>query len=258
MTSSFSPQRETGSWLQRSLNRNASFRLFCFPPSGVGSSLFQTWHRYLTQEIEVCAIQLPGRETRFREAPYENLASLVDRLVEVLPAYFDLPFAFYGHSMGAILSFELVRKLRRLNIAGPAHLFVAAYRAPHLSAREKPIHKLPDGEFLAELSRRYEAIPQELLESSELLELFLPPLRADFTMLEEWDFSEEALLDCPLSAFGGLQDQSVTRDELVAWGTRTSSTFDLTMLPGGHLFVRNSYPLLLRAISNKLDGFLNR
>jgi len=166
----------------------------------------------------------------------------------------DLPFAFYGHSMGAILSFEVARELRRLDAPGPGHLFVGAYRAPQLVVNDEAIHRWPDREFLAEMSRRYQSMPAEILESSELAELFLIPLRADVTMLETWRYTNEAPLDCPLTVFGGLHDGSVTRDELLAWRSQTTSTFNLSMLPGGHLFVRESYELLLKAIAKLLES----
>jgi medium-chain acyl-[acyl-carrier-protein] hydrolase len=122
--------------------------------------------------------------------------------------------------------------------------------------REHPIQQLPDDEFLAELSRRYNAMPQEVLENRELVELFLPPLRADLKLLENWSYQEDAPLECPVSAFGGLQDPSVERDELAAWDRQTRSTFRLLMLPGGHLFVKDASPPLLQVISNSLRPYL--
>ena len=239
-------------WLQRRPNGQAALRLFCFPSSGAGASLFQIWQRHVPREIEVVGIQLPGREIRFNEEPYVDMLSLARKLVEVLSPYMDLPFAFYGHSMGSILSFEIVRELRRRGLPGPTHLFVGAYRAPQIPRDEKQIHRLGDKEMLAEVSRRYQSLPDEILESSELAELFLVPLRADVTMLETWRFTEDTPLDCPLTVFGGLQDGSVTRDQLLAWREHTTSEFNLSMLPGGHLFVRESYQLLLKAITNIL------
>jgi medium-chain acyl-[acyl-carrier-protein] hydrolase len=248
----FPSHAEIDVWLQHRPNPNASFRLFCFPPSGVGASLFRRWYRYLPREIDVFAVQLPGRETRLREAPYVNLSSAAHTLAKIMTQYSDLPFACYGHSMGAILAFEVARELRNLGSPGPSHLFVGACPAPQLPRRQKPIRSLPDGEFLAELSRRYGAIPEEVMESSELAQLFLVPLRADFTMLEEWGFVKKEPLDCPITAFGGLQDQSVTREEIAAWTMQTHSTFSLSMLPGGHLFVRESYQSLLKAMVHRL------
>jgi surfactin synthase thioesterase subunit len=250
------PARGIDVWMKHNARPDASFRLICLPPSGVGASLFQSWYRYLPPQIDVCAIQLPGREDRFREPPYKDLKTLVHELGEVLRSCFDRPFAFYGHSMGAIIAFELARELRRLTIPGPAHFFAAAYRAPHLPSREAPIRALPDGEFFAELSRRYKAMPDEVLESQELMELLIIPLRADFTMLEEWSFADEPPLNCPLTTFGGLTDESVTGDELAAWSSQTRSTFDRSMLPGGHFFARDSCQLLLQKISNRLAPYL--
>jgi len=249
----FPARAETDVWLHHKPNPNASFRLFCFPPSGVGASLFHRWSRYLPREIDVFAVQLPGRETRLTETPCASIFSAAQKLAEIIATYSDLPFACYGHSMGGLLAFEVIRELRELGSGGPSHLFVGACPAPHLPRRHQPIRNLPDREFLVELSRRYGGIPQEVMESSELMELFLVPLRADFTMLEQWSFVEKELVDCPITAFGGFQDQSVTMEEIGAWKMQTNSTFSLSMLPGGHLFVRESYQSLLKAIAPKLS-----
>lgn len=217
--------------------------------------MYQRWQRYAPDEIEVVGVQLPGRESRFSEAPYTNMLSLVHKLTEVLQPHLDLPYAFYGHSMGAILSFELARELCRQELAGPTHLFVGAYRAPQLPRTEAPVHSLPDKEFLTDVSRRYQSLPDEILESPELAEIFIGPLRADVTMLETWNFTNSAPLECPLTVFGGLQDQSVTKDELMAWRAQTNSAFNLSMIPGGHLFARESYQQLLKAITNALEHY---
>ena len=126
-------------------------RLFCFPYAGGGASLYQMWTHSMPAEIEICAVQLPGRENRLREKPCSQLERLVEMLGQELNPYFDLPFAFFGHSMGALISFELVRHLRRNENSIPVHLFVSGCRSPHLPAEQAPMHNLALPDLLTEL-----------------------------------------------------------------------------------------------------------
>ena len=134
-------------WIKRSGHYpQTCFRLFCFPYAGGGASIFRTWPERLPPDIEVCAIQLPGREDRFGEPTFENLSSVIDVLADVLCPYTDFPFAFFGHSLGALISFELTRRLRRQKTPCPMQLFVSGHRAPQIPDPDPPIHQLPDVE----------------------------------------------------------------------------------------------------------------
>ncbi len=224
------------SWLVRPApNPAAALRLFCLPHAGGGTAAFRAWPASLPTCVEVCAVQLPGRETRFQEAPYIHWEPLVNVLADVLAAAIDRPYAIYGHSMGALLAFELVRQLRRLDRPLPACLFVAGHRAPRLPATEPKMHTLPEAEFRAELRRR-RGTPDAVLNNAELMEALTPMLRADFSVCETYAYQAETPLDCPLAALGGQTDASVAPDVLAAWGQETSSTFESTLLPGGHFF----------------------
>jgi medium-chain acyl-[acyl-carrier-protein] hydrolase len=224
-------------WIKRSgRDRQTCFRLFCFPYAGGGASFFRTWPERLPPDIEVCAVQLPGREDRFKETPFTELSALIDALAEVLYPYLDFPFAFFGHSLGALISFELTRRLRRQKAPCPGHLFVSGSRAPQLPDPDPPIHHLPDAEFIEELGR-FNGTPKAVLDNPELMEVFLPLLRSDIRLCETYVYDHEAPLDCPISAFGGLKDEEVSREELAAWCDQTRVRFNIQMFPGDHFFL---------------------
>ena len=212
--------------------------------------IFRTWSDSLPADVEVCPVQLPGRGTRVTERPFTRLSPLVEALAQALVPLLDRPFAFFGHSLGALVSFELARQIRRQYGVHPVRLFVSAGRAPQIPHRNPPIHSLPDKELLMEL-RRLKGTPSELLDHEELMEIMLPLLRADFALYETYAYSSEPALDCPISAFGGLQDHRVNESDLQAWRAQTSVSFSLRMFPGDHFFLKQS--LLLRALSQELQ-----
>ncbi len=236
-------------------NLHPRLRLFCFPYAGGGASMYHTWSNYLPADIEVCPIQLPGRENRLQEAPFNRLLPLVETLASVLRPYLNIPFAFFGHSMGALISFELARQLRRQGDPTPVHLFVSSRPAPQIPDLD-PIHQLPQHSFLAELQRRYNGVPNILIQNTEMLQLFLPIMRADMTICETYAYIDEAALNLPISAFGGLQDHHVSQDDIIFWRHQTSETFTLQMLNGDHFFLRDARIPLLNVIAEELIQFL--
>ena len=251
----FMPQANL--WFNRSeLNPKARFRLFCFPYAGAGNSIFHSWLEKLPTEIEICSLQLPGRENRLKESPFTRLKPLIQTLAPLLRPHLDIPFAFFGHSMGALLSFELARELRRRNWSCPIHLFVSGSRAPQLPNPEPPIHRLPELKFQEKLNR-LNGTPKEILQNAELMQLFLPALRADFAMLETYFYENEQPFDCPITAFGGLQDSKISREEIAAWRQQTHRDFTLQMFSGDHFFLNVEESALVQTISQKLFQLSN-
>jgi surfactin synthase thioesterase subunit len=229
----------------------ARLRLFCFHYAGAGASVFRGWADELPQEIDISLVQLPGRESRFREPPFNDMESLIAALGQALAPYFDMPFAFFGHSMGALIGFELTRRLHRAGTPAPAHLFVSGRRAPQLPSPIPPMHNLPQDELVERL-REFEGMPAELLQHEELLECLLPIIRADFMMCETYRYAEEEPLDCPLTVFGGADDVHVNPTELAAWGRHTRRPCKLLILPGNHFFLHEHRQQLLGAIAKDL------
>ena len=254
----FGKARQLNTWITcPNPKPQARLRLFCFPYAGVGASIFHPWSRLLPPDIELCSIQLPGRESRLREAPYRQLLPLVESLSEALQPFLDKPFAFFGHSLGALICFETARYLRRHHSLEPAHLFVSGRRPPHLSNPEPPLHTLADLDFIQQVQRRYNGIPQAILQDRELMQLFLPILRADFQLFESYHYTDAPPLNCPISAFGGWQDRRVTEKELSHWRDQTLKTFNLKMFPGDHFFLQSARTFLLQALTKELALLLN-
>ncbi len=234
-------------------NSHANFRLFCFPYAGAGASIFCPWMAQLAPDIEVISVQLPGRENRLSEPPFTDISSLMETLSYHLLPYCDRPFALFGHSVGALVAFEFARYLRRHDYPQPVHLFVSGREAPHLGPSSSPIHQLPDSEFIEEL-RRYNGMPDTLLQNPELMELFLPILRADLALNETYHYDSEPPLDYPISAFGGLEDSEANPEEISPWSQETCHSFSLKIFPGDHFFIKSQLRPVLTAISQQLTG----
>lgn len=235
----------------KNLNSQSNFRLFCFPFAGGGASLFRTWQDLLPSDITVCPVQLPGRENRLAEPPFTRIALLVRGLVHALHPLLNCPFAFFGHSMGALISFELARQLRRQKAPVPIYLFVSAQQAPQLPDLAPPLHQLPEADLIEQL-RYLNGTPEAILQEAELMRIMLPTLRTDLGMCETYTYLKEEPLACPISVFGGWQDTDVNYNSLAAWRDQTCNIFTLRLLPGDHFFIKDSQASLLKAISHDL------
>lgn len=233
-------------------NEKAKLQLFCFNYAGGRALGFRNWSDLLPDYIEVCPIELPGHGTRLMETPLINIESLVIELAQALVPNLTKPFVFFGHSMGALLCFELTRRLRQNYDLIPLHLFVSGFRAPHIPNRNPLIHNLPDQEFLNEL-RRYNGTPEDVINNAEIMELLLPILRADFTLLETYVYTPQSRLDCPITVFGGSEDWTTNSAELEEWKLHTNIKFLLQMLPGNHFFIDSAQMLLLNYLSQELN-----
>lgn len=235
------------------LNRAARLRMFCFPYGG-GSTIYNTWPRGLPSFIEVYSAQLPGHGQRFSEPLVTNLPSLVEMLARAIIPYLDKPFAFFGHSMGAIICFELARQLRREHGVEPIYLFASGHRAPQIPKTTPLVHELPDAEFIKELNRL--GTSKDLLDSVELLEMLLPIIRADYKMIESYSYIEDPPLKCSIMAFGGASDDGVPREHLEEWKAQSAAVFSLSMIPGDHFFIHTEKFRVLKLISAELNRFL--
>ncbi len=252
------PQR---TWLQVFTPRPAAeLRLFCLPYAGGGAGVYRHWGEQLPAAVELGAVRLPGREGRFGEPPLRRLDRLIELLVDELLPLMDRRFALFGHSLGALVAFELARALRRGGHRMPAHLFVSGRRAPQLaSARDpgRPVHLLPDAELLAELGK-LEGAPPRVAGAPELLELMLPTVRADFEMGETYRFAAEAPLALPITGFGGEQDGDVSADSVAAWQAQTTGRFAMHLVPGGHFFLHDRRDAVLEPVAAELAAVVQR
>ena len=238
-------------WFPGTEPRASGFRLFCFPYAGGSGAIYRGWQRFLPGVAEVVPVEIPGRGGRRTEPAFRRFAGLIPELAHAVRPFLSAEFAFYGHSMGAVIAFELARELRRRGIGQPRHLFVSGRQAPQLSDIDPITYNLPEPEFIAEL-RRLNGTPQEVLDHAELMELMLPILRADFELIQTYDYTDGAPLECPIDVYGGAEDHEVPRDVLAGWREQTSAAFALHILPGDHFFIRSSQNQLLQMVASEL------
>ena len=204
--------------------------------------------------VDVCPIQLPGRENRLREAAWTQINRIAEVLSAELWAYFDRPYILYGYSWGDIIAFELSRQLRRLKVPSAVSLYALAQTAPHLPQTRSPLRHLPDDLFLLELRRRYNGMAAAIVQNRELMQLLLPTLRADITALETYKYCKEEPLECTIRAFGGTFDLTTTEGELRAWQQHTKKPFELTIFQGNHFFIHNNQASVLETIVREIPG----
>ncbi|MEV0266199.1 alpha/beta fold hydrolase [Streptomyces sp. NPDC050617] len=224
-------------WLLRFPPRpDAKVRLVCLPGAGSSASMYYPWSTAFSSDVEVCAVQLPGRGGRLREPPYRRMEPLADALAEVVRAECDRPLVLFGHSLGALVAYEVAARLRDLPGGCPAALMVAAHKAPHLGSARVSVHDLTDHDLLAFIDRLGGTSPA-VLARPEIRALALPALRADFELDYTYAYRERPPLTIPVSAFGGTADTIVSEAEVAAWEPLTTGGFTHLQSPGDHFFL---------------------
>jgi surfactin synthase thioesterase subunit len=232
----------------------ARLRLVCFAYAGGNSSAFRTWPEALPAEVELVAIELPGRQARSREPLMDRLSPLVAAMTDAVAGAIAPPFAIFGHSLGAQVGLGFAHELRRRQLPGPVHLFASAKRAPQLPERA-PMRSLPDPELVDAL-RAMGGIPDGVLADAELMAYFLPILRADIAISETADVAGEPPLACPITALGGIADERAMPEEIEPWRELTSAGFERVLFPGGHFFIQTERADVLTALSRRLSGIV--
>jgi len=247
---------ELDKWLARQpVQGQRRLRLFCLPFAGGGAQIYRNYARMLPPGIEVCAVQLPGRERRFGEPAIASVDEIVARMLPVMRQQTDLPYAVFGHSLGALVGFELSRGMRAAGLPLPVHLIVSAHRGPQLPDLDPPIHELPDPEIIAELTK-LNGTPPEVFESAELMDLMLPLLRADFAASETYAYRDEPPLACPITAMGGDSDPLVSPAQIDGWRDQTSQQFDSHILDGDHFYFQQAQSNFMEILKSVLAGAL--
>ena len=227
-------------------NPHATIRLFAFPHAGAGALAYRPWRDLLPPEIELCAIQMPGRDDRFRETPFTDVDALVSVLARALYPYeLSRPFAFYGHSMGALVAFELARALIDRYSLKPRHLFVSARNAPQVPDSRPPLYNLQEPAFIDQL-RTLNGTPEELLREPD--PMWLRTLRADFELNEAYTYRAGPPLDVPLSAFAGRGDPRVRAADMDGWREHTSSAFTFRQFDAGHFLIHDVRAEVVQAV----------
>ena len=243
-------------WTRRLTPQGApdGLRLFCFPYAGAGASVFRGWSTDLPEGLEAYAVQLPGREDRFLEPAVADLGDLLDALAPALTPCLDRPFAFFGHSMGAVICWELARRLRDDAGLQPVRIIVSGSRALHYHESCPPDRLDLSEPALIDKLRRLNGTPRELLDSRQFRQTFLPAFRADVSLFAGYVHTGGEPLDCPVSAFGGTEDPRVREEHVRAWAELTTGSCEVTMFPGGHLFLNESRSSVVRSVARALGA----
>lgn len=232
--------------------RDARLRLFCFPFAGGGASTYRLWGTRLPSIVEVCPIQLPGREECCGESPFTNLVRLAVAASAELAAVLDKPFALFGHGMGALLAFEVARALRRAQRPSPEALLLSAYCAPQSTdACRTLVGDMPNDELVQHLTR-LKAVPDATLRDPQQLGRLLPTLRADFEACDTYEYIVERPLDCPVTVFGARDDATATAARLGEWRVQTSGVFEQLTLPGDRFYIHSHPDALLAYLASRL------
>jgi amino acid adenylation domain-containing protein len=240
-------------WLIRyKHNSGASVRLFCFHCAGGSASEFRDWPADLSGKFELLAVQLPGREGRIKEAFGARMDDLSGGVAEAMMPLLDKPYVVFGHSLGALVGFEVIRELRRRGLKQPLLFIPAGRRGPHVKSKQPPIASLPREAFIEELQKEHGDHMGYVLQSAELRETFIPQIHADFSLSEAYHFHPEPPLACPIVAFAGVDEDDLEADELNAWSVHTSGSFRSRRFPGDHFFIRESRGLVVEAIRQEI------
>jgi surfactin synthase thioesterase subunit len=221
------------------------------PFAGAGAAAYRSWFGHVAPTTQVHAVRLPGRENRTVEAPFESIDDAVDDLLPGVLALTDAPYCIFGYSMGAVLGFELVRRLSRESTRPPALLIVGGAEAAHLPRRHPLVHDLEDEQFISTL-RALGGTAPEIFEEPELLELLVPMVRADFKMLETYEYRPGPPLDCPIVSYLGASDRDIAPDRAQRWSELTVRPMPQRVFPGGHFFL-TEHPA--EVVTQVLDDF---
>jgi surfactin synthase thioesterase subunit len=237
------------SWFLRRQLRTPESRLYCFPYAGGNASAFNGWQDALPA-FEICAIQLPGRAARYNEKSITSFSTLVSAISEAIAADYKVPFGFFGHSWGAILSLEVARSLKYKFQLQPRILFASGCNAPTDFNVKNNVQNMTNDELIGEL-RNLQGVPEDVLQNNELMELILPATRADFIMAENYIYKSGRKIDCPISVISGMNDESVAPQNLTHWSVETSSTVEVKLFNGGHFFINTENVEVFRFIKLK-------
>ena len=214
--------------------------------------MFAGWGDRLKPEAEVWAALPRGRGMRFRDTTLDSVDTMVEDYLWALRDNLEMPFAFYGHSLGGLVAFEVARRLEDEGLPAPEHLFIGASAPPHFGLIHSRIRHLPDAEFVDAVQERYAGIPTAVLNEPELMELLLPVLRADFSAYESYEFVNGGSLNCPITAFAGSEDRGIAPEVMAGWERHTRGSFEIHTVPGDHFFLTVSKDLVLETIHKNL------
>ena len=245
------------SWFEcLSRSKAPRLRLFCFPYAGGSADIYRSWRNWFPEQIDLCLVHLPGRSKNMGRRAFSQLVPLVAEIANHISLLTDIPYALYGHSMGGLISFELARELSHQLRTVPKHLFVSGCRAPQYPRDEPLTFNLPHDAFIAEL-KKLNGTPEEVLANSEVMELFIDLLRADFELVETYQYHPGDHLSCPITVYGGIEDEHVPMEACHQWQKQTSASCKVRMFSGDHFFIRNAETDFVNAFRTDLLSALS-
>lgn len=246
---------EINKWFSVSKTKaNPTLRVICIPYVGGSAAVYRNWDKYSNSNVQFLSLQLPGRGSRYSEQPYTEMNSLINDLSIVMGELLlesNIPYIIYGHSMGALIGFELTRMIARKGYKLPSYVVVSGAAAPDIVKNEKK-YSLPTEE-LKDILRYYNGTPKEILEDDELLEMFLPCIRSDLEIVEEYKFTIDNLLPCSIIAIGGENDHLVSLSEIKQWENHTQKDFHYKLYEGDHFFLKDRAKDIVRYVTENVN-----
>ncbi|MGK5440467.1 thioesterase II family protein [Micromonospora sp. URMC 105] len=247
------PSADPALWLRRfHPAAEDAVRLVCLPHAGGSASFFFPMSRALAPRVQVLAVQYPGRQDRRREDNVADLHLLADQVFAALAATPQRPLALFGHSLGAVLAYEVALRMREAGLPDPVRLFASARRAPS-RYRDERVHRLGDADIIEQL-RRLSGTHADTLADPDLIQLILPAVRSDYRAIETYRHRPEAVLDCPVTVLTGADDPVVSADEAADWRRHTTGEIDVHTFPGGHFFLVDHAPAVTELLARSLTA----
>jgi surfactin synthase thioesterase subunit len=242
-------------WIIRQSGHARRLRMYCFSYAGGSAASFTPWQSMVNRQVEICAVQLPGRGMRFREPNVDSLPLLIEQLAQAVVPKDKMPFVFFGHSMGGLIAFELTRYCKRHRLASPKHLFVSGCDAPQHRKPSRRLHELDDDGLINAL-KDYNGTPPEILCNREIMELVIPSIRSDFTMVETYRYNADRPLDLPITVLAGKSDVHLSPLQTQGWQRETTHRCDLKWFDGDHFFINSERQAVLDCVNAALNDML--
>jgi surfactin synthase thioesterase subunit len=233
-------------------NHNAKVRLFCFHYGGGSSTSFYPWISKIPSFIELMAVELAGRGRNMSQPLLTNVHDITALMIEEIKYYLDKPFIFFGHSVGSLICFDLTKAMREQNLQIPMHLILSGSMAPHTLHKRKHICHLDDIAFTEEL-KVYNGIPQEVQNEPSLMEMFLPIIRADMSIIENYNHSQDKPLDCNITTIAGKNDPTVAIEDVQAWKSHTMLSHNHYTLDGDHFFIKTELQEVINIVLQTIN-----
>lgn len=236
---------------ERKLNK---IKLFCIPYAGGSAAVYSRWKKLVNPLIELKQVELPGRGSRMNESLIDNIPDIVRNIFKEIKDQIKPPYALFGHSMGALITYELCKKIKQEGYPSPVHIFFSGKQGPQIKLKGLNCYNLPEDEFIKHILN-YNGTNEAVFKNKELASLFIPILRADFKMVETYKFDRtDDYLECDVSVFSGTDDRAVSWEDLSGWQEVTKSNCRFYPFKGGHFFINEHTEEVVDQINNVLTS----